>query len=260
MPFKVIIPARYASTRLPGKPLLDICGKPMIQRVFEQAQKSQADAIVIATDDQRIKDVAEGFGADVVMTSSDHPSGTDRLEEVVRQLKLSASDIVVNVQGDEPLIPPEVIDQVANNLAAQPSAGMATLCERIEHASEVFNPNVVKVVSNAQGMANYFSRAPIPWDRDLFSALALSGGKLGAANALSVDAEYYRHIGIYAYRVEFLMSYVTWSPSMTEKTESLEQLRALSNGVNIHVDQALLAPPPGVDTEADLLHLRALLS
>ena len=251
MSFIVVIPARYASTRLPGKPLLEIAGKPMVQHVYEQALKSQALRVVIATDDQRIFDVAEGFGAEVVMTSTEHPSGTDRLEEVVRKLGLQDGEHVVNVQGDEPLIPPVLIDQVAQNLASNPSAGISTLCEQIDQIDLVFNPNVVKVVFDQQGFANYFSRAPIPWARESFG---------GDVNTLPADAQYYRHIGIYAYKVDFLKSYVTWSPSMTEKIECLEQLRALSNGVGIHVELASVSPQAGVDTEADLERLRAIMS
>jgi len=248
--FIVIIPARFASTRLPGKPLLDIAGKPMVQRVVEQAQLSSADRVVVATDDERIFRAIDGAGAEVVMTSADHPSGTDRLEEVARKLSLAADDIVVNVQGDEPLIPPAVIDQVANNLHEHPEAGIATLCERLHDIDTVMNPNAVKVVFDHFGFANYFSRAPIPWARDAFQP---------KDRRLPEDAEYYRHIGIYAYRVGFLSHYVQWQPSMAECTESLEQLRALSNGVKIHVDVASETPPAGVDTQEDLDRLRALL-
>lgn len=251
MSFIVVIPARYASTRLPGKPLLEIAGKPMVQHVYEQAQKSQAKRVVIATDDQRIFDVAEGFGAEVIMTSADHPSGTDRLEEVVRKLGLQDDEHVVNVQGDEPLIPPALINQVALNLASNSSAGISTLCEQIDQLDLVFNPNVVKVVFDHQGFANYFSRAPIPWARESFG---------GEVNRLPVAAQYFRHIGIYAYKVSFLKSYVTWLPSMTEKLECLEQLRALSNGVGIHVALASVSPQAGVDTQADLERLRVIMS
>lgn len=251
MSFIVVIPARYASTRLPGKPLLDIAGKPMVQHVYEQAKKSQALRVVIATDDQRIYEVAQGFGAEVVMTSTEHPSGTDRLEEVIRKLGLKDSEHVVNVQGDEPLIPPALINQVAKNLASNDSAGISTLCEKIEQADLVFNPNVVKVVFDDQGFANYFSRAPIPWARESFDE---------KITALPAGAKYFRHIGIYAYKVSFLKDYVTWQPSMTEKIECLEQLRALSNGVSIHVEIANVAPQAGVDTQADLDRLRAAIA
>jgi 3-deoxy-manno-octulosonate cytidylyltransferase (CMP-KDO synthetase) len=252
MSFIVIIPARFASTRLPGKPLLDIAGKPMIQHVYEQACRSAAERVVIATDDSRIEQAALAFGAEVVMTSAEHVSGTDRLEEVVRILSLNDEQIVVNVQGDEPLIPPEVINQVAQNLAAQPDAGIATLCEKIHDHEQLFNPNIVKVVFNDRGFANYFSRAPIPWSRATFQH--------GKISVIPSGAEYFRHIGMYAYRVEFLKNYVNWVPSMTEQTESLEQLRALSNGVLIHIDEAHVSPPAGVDTEDDLQRLRDLFS
>lgn len=252
MSFTVIIPARYASTRLPGKPLLDIAGKPMIQHVYEQALKSDAEQVVIATDDSRIQDLCESIGATVVMTSSEHASGTDRLEEVVTQLGLSDEHIVVNVQGDEPLIPPEIINQVAQNLADNVNAGIATLCERIHDPKHVFNPNVVKVVFDDHGLASYFSRAPIPWARDNFIDMH--------TDSIPYGAEYFRHIGMYAYRVEFLKNYVTWLPSMTEKTECLEQLRALSNGVQIHIEEALISPPAGVDTQEDLERLRRLMT
>ena len=168
MSFIVIIPARFASTRSPGKPLRDIKGLPMIQRVWQQAQKSSASRVVIATDDARIEQAAKSFGAEVCMTRSDHPSGTDRLQEVAATLNLEPQQIVVNVQGDEPLIPPEVIDQVANNLAMQTNAGVSTLCESIHCVDEFLNPNVVKVVTDKKGMARYFSRAPIPWPREHF--------------------------------------------------------------------------------------------
>tara|TARA_R110001592_G_scaffold125109_2_gene334366 strand:- start:857 stop:1618 length:762 start_codon:yes stop_codon:yes gene_type:complete len=252
MSFTVIIPARFASTRLPGKPLLDIAGKPMIQHVYEQALKSDADHVVIATDDIRIQELGSAIGATVVMTSPDHPSGTDRLEEVVSKLGLKDDHIVVNVQGDEPLIPPEIINQVARNLGENKASGIATLCEKIHDPKHLFNPNVVKVVFDDRGLASYFSRAPIPWSRDSFTDMK--------AESIPFGAEYFRHIGMYAYRVEFLKNYVTWLPSMTEKTECLEQLRALSNGVKIHIEEALISPPAGVDTEEDLQRLRDLMA
>lgn len=248
MNFDVIIPARYASSRLPGKPLLDIGDKPMVRHVYERAKESEAQRVIIATDDSRIFKAVDAFGADVVMTRDTHPSGTDRLQEVVEKLELPDEAIVVNVQGDEPLIPPTLIDQVAENLAEHPEAGIATLCERLHDLESVLNPNVVKVVFDQQGFANYFSRAPIPWARDCFSE---------DQKRLSDSAEYYRHIGIYAYRVSFLRDYVTWSPSMTEQVECLEQLRALEHGVKIHVDVACVPPKAGVDTEADLERVRA---
>ncbi|MDX1453226.1 MAG: 3-deoxy-manno-octulosonate cytidylyltransferase [Oleiphilaceae bacterium] len=249
MEYTVIIPARYASSRLPGKPLVDIAGKPMIQRVYEQALASTATQVVIATDDARIAAACDAFGASAVMTSPEHPSGTDRLEEVVQKLDLDEDAIVVNVQGDEPLIPPEVIDQVARNLSEHADFGMATLCERIHDVEQVMNPNIVKVVFDRLGRANYFSRAPIPWAREAF--------RNRHDPHLPPRAEYYRHIGIYAYRVDLLKRFVVWSPSMTEQVERLEQLRVLSNGESIHIDVAQQSLPGGVDTPEDLERIRA---
>lgn len=243
MSFTVVIPARYGSTRLPGKPLLDIAGKPMVQRVWEQASRSAASSLVIATDDTRIRDVAQGFGAQVCMTSSEHPSGTDRLQQVAREMAWDDEQIVVNVQGDEPLIPPAVIDQVAANLATRPQAGMATLCEPLEKLEELLNPNAVKVVADREGMALYFSRAPIPWPRDAFAQ---------SREAMPSEGQWQRHIGIYAYRTRFLHQYVTWQPAPLELLESLEQLRALYNGERIHVAPAVEPVPGGVDTQQDL--------
>ena len=243
MNYVVVIPARYASVRLPGKPLLDIAGKPMIQRVYEQASLSKAARVLIATDDVRIQNEAEAFGAEVVMTRADHPSGTDRLEEVVRILGLEDEEILVNVQGDEPLLPSALIEQVAQNLDRHPEAGIATLCERIHDLDTVFNPNAVKVVFDDQGFASYFSRAPIPWARDAFNR---------SDKYLPTSAEYYRHVGMYAYRAGFLRQYVRWPPSMTEQSERLEQLRALSHGIPIHIEVAQETPPAGVDTQEDL--------
>ncbi len=245
--FTVVIPARFASTRFPGKPLQDIAGLPMIQRVWLQAQKSAAQQVVIATDDQRIFEVCQGFGAHVVMTRDDHESGTDRLAEVVAQLGLPADAIVVNVQGDEPLIPPAVIDQVAANLAQYTQAAMATLAEPIVDIASVLNPNVVKVSTDVQGYALTFSRAPLPWPRDAFAK---------SQAVLPEGVEFRRHIGIYAYRAGFLADFVAWGPCQLELTESLEQLRALWNGARIHVADALEAPPAGVDTLEDLQRVR----
>lgn len=248
--FTVVIPARFASTRLPGKPLQLIAGKPMIQWVWEQASKSRAERVVVATDDQRIVDACRGFGAEALLTREDHNSGTDRLAEVANQLGLAADAIVVNVQGDEPLIPPAVIDQVAANLAAHPEARMATLAEPIEDAQTLFNPNVVKVVSDLNGLALTFSRSTLPWARDAFAR---------NREELPAGVPYRRHIGIYAYRAGFLHDFVSWGPCWLENTESLEQLRALWHGVRIHVADALEAPPTGVDTAEDLERVRRLL-
>ncbi len=253
MSFSVIIPARFGSTRLPGKPLMDIGAKPMIQHVYERALMSEARQVVIATDDPRIEAAAHAFGARVCMTRDDHPSGTDRLQEVVQQLGLYADDIVVNVQGDEPLIPPRIINQVAHNLSANIDASIATLCEPIEDLGSLLNPNVVKVVRDQHGRALYFSRAPIPFPRDAFAA--------GAENAVMPEGvAYRRHIGIYAYRVKLLNDFVRWPTCTLEETECLEQLRAMWNGAIIHVDEADEAPPAGVDTLEDLQRIRAVFA
>lgn len=248
MPYIVVIPARHGSTRLPGKPLLEIAGKPMVQRVWEQARLSAAREVVIATDDERIFDVASGFGATVCLTSPDHASGTDRLQEVATRFGWAEEQIVVNVQGDEPMIPPAVIDQVAANLAAHAGAAIATLCEEITGSAELLDPNAVKVVFDCAGMALYFSRATIPWPRDHFRA---------RGQGLPDGGNWYRHIGIYAYRTGFLHRYVTWQPAPLEQLEQLEQLRALYHGVRIHVAPALERVPGGVDTQADLDTVRA---
>ncbi|MDA8483025.1 3-deoxy-manno-octulosonate cytidylyltransferase [Pseudomonas resinovorans] len=248
--FTVVIPARYASTRLPGKPLQDIAGKPMVQLVWEQARRSAAQRVVVATDDARIVEACAAFGAEVLLTRVDHNSGTDRLAEVASQLGLASDAIVVNVQGDEPLIPPAIIDQVAANLAAHPEAGIATLAEPIEDVQALFNPNVVKVVADLNGLALTFSRAPLPWARDAFAV---------NRDQLPADVPYRRHIGIYAYRAGFLHNFVAWGPCWLENTECLEQLRALWHGVRIHVADALEAPPAGVDTPEDLERVRRLL-
>ncbi|MEE4150908.1 3-deoxy-manno-octulosonate cytidylyltransferase [Pseudomonas viridiflava] len=248
--FTVVIPARYGSSRFPGKPLKVIAGKPMVQLVWEQARKSSAQRVVVATDDVRIFEACQAFGAEVLMTRDDHNSGTDRLAEVATQLGLAPDAIVVNVQGDEPMIPPAVIDQVASNLAAHPEAGISTLAEPIDDVAALFNPNVVKVSSDINGLALTFSRAPLPWARD---ALAANRDELPAGVPLR------RHIGIYAYRAGFLHDFVSWGPCMLENTENLEQLRALWNGVRIHVADAREAPPAGVDTPEDLERVRRLL-
>lgn len=251
MAFSVVIPARYASTRFPGKPLVDIAGKPMVQHVYERAVQSEAERVIIATDDERIAEAARGFGAEVCLTSAEHPSGTDRLQEVVQTLGFYADDIVVNVQGDEPLVPPRVINQVAHNLRAEPEASIATLSEPIEDIESVLNPNVVKVVADNSGRALYFSRAPIPWPRDAFATEA-------GRTQMPEGVNYQRHIGIYAYRVKLLNDFVRWAPAPVEATECLEQLRAMWNGAVIHVDVADELPPAGVDTPEDLERIRHL--
>ena len=241
--FLVVIPARYASSRLPGKPLADIAGLTMIERVYRQAIKSGAERVVIATDDARVQQVCEGFGAEVCMTSPAHNSGTERLAEVVSLLGLADDTVVVNVQGDEPFIPPAIIRQVAENLASQSKARMSTLSVPIEHADEVQNPNVVKVQSDKNGYALYFSRSVIPFDRD-------------KAFTTQLADIYRRHIGIYAYRAGFIKEYVSWPASQLEQIECLEQLRVLWQGEAIHVATALETPAVGVDTPEDLERAR----
>ncbi len=253
MTFCVIIPARYASTRLPGKPLLRIAGKPMVQHAYERAVQSGATEVVIATDDERIRQAAADFGALVCMTAAHHPTGTDRLAEVARLRGYSRQHIIVNLQGDEPLMPPALIRQVAENLRSHPQASAATLCERITSSTELFDPHLVKVVMDKQGYALYFSRAPIPWDRDAFTPAP------GKINALPARSEHYRHIGLYAYRAEFLQDYVQWPPCVIEQTESLEQLRLLWNGHKLHVAEAGENPGIGVDTAEDLARVQQLL-
>ncbi|CCN35008.1 3-deoxy-manno-octulosonate cytidylyltransferase [Vibrio nigripulchritudo SO65] len=248
MAFTVVIPARYQSTRLPGKPLADIAGKPMIEWVYQQAIQAGADQVIIATDDERVKSAAERFGAQVCMTSDKHESGTERLAEVVEKMQIPADHVVVNVQGDEPLIPPSIITQVAENLKIS-DAPMATLSVEIEDESEVFNPNAVKVVTDQNGYALYFSRASIPWDRDDFSK-----------ESPSIRQPLQRHIGIYAYRAGFIKTYVEWEPSTLERIECLEQLRVLWYGEKIHVAVAKETPAAGVDTPEDLEVVRKLLA
>ncbi|WP_355662249.1 3-deoxy-manno-octulosonate cytidylyltransferase [Halomonas salifodinae] len=245
-----VIPARYASARLPGKPLLEIGGEPMVVRVWRQARASGADRVVVATDDERIREAVEAVGGEAVMTRADHPSGTDRLAEVADLLGLDDEAILVNVQGDEPLLPPALIDQVARRLADDDTAAMATLAEPIHDVETLFNPNVVKVVRDLGGAALYFSRAPIPWDRDAFAA---------RPELLTTDA-WLRHIGLYAYRAGFLRDYRDWLPTPLEQLEQLEQLRALQHGRRILVALAREAHPAGVDTAEDLARVRALVA
>lgn len=251
--FTVIIPARYASSRLPGKPLADIVGKPMIQHVWEQAQKSGAKRVIVATDHEQVAQTAQDFGADVCMTQTTHNSGTERLAEVISIKEIADDDIIVNVQGDEPLIPPVIIQQVATNLAKN-QVQMATLGVNIENVEELLNPNVVKVVTNQQGYVLYFSRSPIPWDRDTFKDLS------EIQKIVTLKQQHYmRHVGLYAYRAGFIKKYVTWNPTVLEQIESLEQLRVLWYGENIHIEQAKEIPAVGVDTQSDLAKVRQIL-
>ena len=270
MSFKVVIPARYGSSRLPAKPLRNIAGKPMIQHVWEKAVLSGAGEVVVATDHAAILEACEAFGARVMLTAEEHPSGTDRLHEVCESLEWPDETIVVNLQGDEPLFPAELIDVLAGNLASQPDCAIATFCQPIESWQQFLDPNVVKVVINQKEQAMYFSRAPIPWDRNNQLSVKVHDLEAKATNYL-LDYEVhvgkpraaFRHIGIYAYRVSTLNQYVAittaeknhehgHSDFTYEDIERLEQLRALDHGMNIHCPVTDVSIPDGVDTEADL--------
>ncbi len=238
MSYFVVIPARFDSSRLPGKPLMDIAGKPMIQHVYENSRKSSAKEVVVATDDSRILDCVEKFGGRAILTAKSHTSGTERVQEAAEILDLCSDDIVVNVQGDEPLMPPEAIDRVATDLNERKDFDIATLCESSN--KDIENPNIVKVVLNNFGEALYFSRAPIPH---------------------SVDAnDYFRHIGLYAYRVDILNKLTAFPIAHYEKLERLEQLRALAFGIKIYVAVSDFSIPPGIDTLEDLEAVIALVS
>jgi 3-deoxy-manno-octulosonate cytidylyltransferase (CMP-KDO synthetase) len=244
--FKVVIPARYASTRLPGKPLLKIAGRPMLQYVHERALRSGAGEVIIATDDQRIMDAASSFGAAVCMTSTAHTSGTERLAEVVEMMAWDDQTVVVNVQGDEPLIPSTLVRQVAEGLANHTAASVATLAYPAHSVEEITDPHIVKVVLDKAGYALYFSRAPIPCQREKSSVT-------DSVSAL-------RHIGLYAYRADFLRHYKELEPSSLEEIEKLEQLRVLWHGKRIHVEIASEMPGHGVDTATDLARVERILS
>lgn len=244
----IVIPARFASSRLPGKPLLLIHGRPMILRVVDQAKKVQGfDDLCVATDDERIAEVCRAEGVDVVLTSADHPSGTDRLSEVARLKGWSADDIIVNVQGDEPLLPAQLVQQVTQLLVEQAQCSMSTLCEPIHQLDEFQRDSIVKVVMSNRNEALYFSRATIPYDRD--------GAKQSQP---TLHDQAFRHLGLYAYRVKLLQEYVTWQQGNLEKLESLEQLRVLENGHRIAIAVAEANLPPGVDTQTDLDRLNAM--
>lgn len=244
----IVIPARFASSRLPGKPLLLIHGRPMILRVVDQAKKVAGfDDLCVATDDPRIAAACQAEGVDVVLTNPEHPSGTDRLSEVARIKGWAADDVIVNVQGDEPLLPAQLVQQVTQLLLDHPQCSMSTLCEPIHQLDEFQRDSIVKVVMNKRNEALYFSRATIPYDRD------------GAKQAVStLHTQAFRHLGLYAYRVKLLQEYVTWEQGNLEKLESLEQLRVLENGHRIAIDVAEANLPPGVDTQADLDRLNTL--
>lgn len=244
----IVIPARFSSSRLPGKPLLEIHGRAMILRVVDQAKLVEGfDDLCVATDDERIAEVCRAEGVDVVLTSADHPSGTDRLSEVAQIKGWAAEDIIVNVQGDEPLLPAILVKQVAQLLEDHPESSMSTLCEPIHHLDEFQRDSIVKVVMSKYQQALYFSRATIPYDRDAAQR---------AEKTLHQQA--YRHLGLYAYRVKLLQEYVTWDMGVLEKLESLEQLRVLENGHRIAIDIAEANLPPGVDTQADLDRLNQM--
>lgn len=244
----IVIPARFASSRLPGKPLLEIHGRPMILRVVDQAKKVAGfDDLCVATDDERIAEVCRTEGVDVVITSANHPSGTDRLSEVARIKGWASEDIIVNVQGDEPLLPAQLVQQVAQLLESQPESSMSTLCEPIHSLDEFHRDSIVKVVMSKYNQALYFSRATIPYDRD--------GAK---QEVQQLHHQAYRHLGLYAYRVNLLQEYVSWDMGVLEKLESLEQLRVLENGHRIAIAVAEANLPPGVDTQADLDRLNEM--
>lgn len=250
MAFRVVIPARFSSTRLPGKALIAIAGKPMIQWVHERARQSAAMSVVVATDDERIAQVAKSFGATVAMTDASHVSGTDRIAEVARAERWAGTDIIVNVQGDEPLMPPALIDQVARLLEKHSSADMSTLAAPLTSLEQLLDPNIVKVVTDAKQCALYFSRAPIPWSRDTAPAGIASQTRFAGA---------LRHIGIYGYRVQALLQLAALPPTPLEITEKLEQLRALENGFEIRVAHTGQPPASDVNTPEDLARVTALL-
>ncbi|MDP9898974.1 3-deoxy-manno-octulosonate cytidylyltransferase [Variovorax ginsengisoli] len=252
MSFTVLIPARLASTRLPDKPLADIGGEPMVVRVARRALSSSAGRVVVAADDMRIVDACQAHGIAALLTRQDHPSGSDRLAEACEQLGLPDDAIVVNVQGDEPLIAPSLIDAVAETLRAHPDASMSTAAHAIDSLEEFLNPNVVKAVLDTNGNALYFSRAPIPWWRDAFAAA-------GPTRVPSSPAPL-RHIGIYGYRAGFVKRFPLLPPAPIEATEALEQLRALWHGHRIAVHVSAHAPGPGVDTPDDLMRVRGLIA
>ena len=252
MGYTVVIPARLGASRLPEKPLADLHGRPLVVRVLERAQESGAERVLVATDHPRIQVAVEAAGGEAMLTDPGHGSGSERVAEVVERLGLPDEAVVVNLQGDEPLMPAAVIRQLAEALAADPDLPMATVSTPLHEAAELFDPHVVKVVCDRQGRALYFSRAPIPWARDAF---AIDRETLPGALAL-----HHRHIGLYAYRAGFLRRFVAWPPSPLEALESLEQLRALWHGAPIRVIEACEVPGPGVDTPEDLARVRRLLA
>lgn len=252
MSYSIIIPARYESTRLPGKALRVLAGKPLIQHVYEQAIKSQAERVIIATDDERIATFAHTLDADVCMTGQHHRSGTERSAEVIEMTGIDDDEIIVNLQGDEPMMPPACLDQVAGLLRDKDEvAPMATLCEQLHSAADIFDPNTVKVIMDQHGYAMYFSRAPIPWHRDSFN---------NTTSEMPDGQAYFRHIGLYAYRAGFIRHYLEAEVCPLEKTESLEQLRVLYMGHKIRIAPVIESTGPGVDTQADLERVEAMLT
>jgi 3-deoxy-manno-octulosonate cytidylyltransferase (CMP-KDO synthetase) len=247
--FHVIIPARFSAARLPGKPLLGIGDRPLIQWVWQCARASGAASVIVATDDARIFDSAAGFGAESMMTSAQHASGTDRIAEVVRAKRFAADDIVINLQGDEPMMPAAVVNQVAAALRERPHIDIATAVAPIQTLAEFLDPSCVKALRAHDGQALYFSRAPVPWPRDN----VIAGQPVSFAGA-------WRHIGIYAYRVRSLLQFASWPPTPLEQCEKLEQLRALEHGMRIHLVTLTEAPPAGVDTPEDLQRVRDKLA
>lgn len=252
--FRVVIPARFGATRLPGKPLLDVCGRPLIAHVLDVGARAGASDVLVATDDDRVIGAVRSAGGRALMTSSEHASGTDRIAEVARAEGWEDGEIVVNLQGDEPMVPPALLSSLAAALQAHPRAAIATVATPMRESADLFSPQIVKVVIDREGYALYFSRAPIPWVRDSFAAGAVRDGSLPS------DVPFLRHLGLYAYRVETLRRLADAPRGAYERAESLEQLRALEMGMAIHVTRIEEAPPPGVDTEEDLERVRRALA
>lgn len=251
MSFRIVIPARFASTRLPGKPLRDICGKPMIEHVIERAKQSKAEEVIVATDSKKVASAIENLDVQVCMTREDHQSGTERLSEVIEQLGFDDDQILINLQGDEPMMPPICLNQVGQALENDKNVKMATLCTPLTDIDELFDPHAVKVVRDINDFGLYFTRAAVPWSRDSFDE---------TPRKLPKQQEYLRHIGLYGYRAGFIRQYLKWESSDIEKTESLEQLRVLYYGEKIKVITAETPPGPGVDTIDDLNRVCKLLS
>lgn len=243
MSFRIVIPSRFASTRLPGKPLRDICGKPMIAHVIEKAQQSDAEEVIVATDSNEIAEAIAALDVRVCMTHENHQSGTERLSEVIEQLGFDDDQILINLQGDEPMMPAVCLNQVGHALEQDDNLKMATLCTPLTDIDELFDPHAVKVVRDINDFALYFTRAAVPWSRDCFNE---------SPREMPTSQEYQRHIGLYGYRAGFIRQYLEWQSSDIEKTESLEQLRVLYYGEKIKVITAEIPPGPGVDTVDDL--------